>query len=120
MPNFEYICDACEHSFEITQGYHDKSKRKCPSCKKLKLRRVLFPAYASVRNDPKTLHHLADRNTQKMGKYEFEEKTKDITEKKKKKKENAPWWRPGTTSVNKKLQKLTPAQEDMYIKTGKL
>lgn len=44
MPVYEYNCNkeagGCGHSFEITQKFSDPTKRKCPKCKKLKLKRL--------------------------------------------------------------------------------
>jgi putative FmdB family regulatory protein len=47
MPTYEYHCDACEHNFDEFQGINDKPLRKCPKCKKTKLRRV-FGSGAAV------------------------------------------------------------------------
>lgn len=47
MPTYDYECDACGHTFELFQQMKDKVKRKCPECKKLKLRR-LFGTGAAV------------------------------------------------------------------------
>src|SRR5439155_23915146 len=40
MPTYEYHCDACEHHFDEFQAMTDKPLRKCPKCKKSKLRRI--------------------------------------------------------------------------------
>ncbi len=47
MPTYDYECDACGHLFELFQGINDSHKRKCPECKKLKLRR-LFGTGAAI------------------------------------------------------------------------
>ncbi|QDS98918.1 FmdB family zinc ribbon protein [Adhaeretor mobilis] len=47
MPTYDYECDACGHEFELFQSINDAHKRKCPECKKLKLRR-LFGTGAAV------------------------------------------------------------------------
>ena len=47
MPTYDYQCDACEHMFELFQGINDPLKRKCPACRKLKLRR-LFGTGAAI------------------------------------------------------------------------
>ncbi len=47
MPTYDYECDACGHEFELFQLINDSVKRKCPECKKLKLRR-LFGIGAAV------------------------------------------------------------------------
>lgn len=40
MPTYDYVCDACEHKFEHFQGINDPLLKKCPDCKKPKLRRL--------------------------------------------------------------------------------
>jgi putative FmdB family regulatory protein len=40
MPTYEYQCDACQHNFDEFQSFSDKPLKKCPKCKKPKLRRV--------------------------------------------------------------------------------
>ena len=41
MPTYEYVCDACDHEFELLQRMSDPAVRKCPKCKKLKVRRII-------------------------------------------------------------------------------
>jgi putative FmdB family regulatory protein len=40
MPTYDYVCDACQHSFELFQSMKDPAKKKCPECGKPKLRRL--------------------------------------------------------------------------------
>jgi putative FmdB family regulatory protein len=40
MPTYEYECDACQHKFEELQSITEKPLKKCPKCKKSKLRRL--------------------------------------------------------------------------------
>lgn len=40
MPTYEYHCDACEHHFDEFQSMSDAPLKKCPKCKKSKLRRI--------------------------------------------------------------------------------
>ena len=47
MPTYDYVCDGCGHSFELFQSIKENAKRKCPKCKKSKLRR-LFGAGAAI------------------------------------------------------------------------
>ena len=47
MPTYDYLCDACGHKFELFQSINDPLQRKCPECKKLKLRR-LFGTGAAI------------------------------------------------------------------------
>lgn len=41
MPTYEYECEACGHKFEEFQSMSDKPLKKCPSCKKQKLQRLI-------------------------------------------------------------------------------
>jgi putative FmdB family regulatory protein len=40
MPTYEYHCDACEHHFDEFQSITEKPLKKCPQCRKPKLRRI--------------------------------------------------------------------------------
>jgi putative FmdB family regulatory protein len=41
VPLYEYQCGACGHRFDHIQTYSDPILRKCPKCKKLKLKKLL-------------------------------------------------------------------------------
>ena len=41
MPNYDYLCDACKHAFELFQSMKDEPIKKCPKCKKPKVRRLI-------------------------------------------------------------------------------
>jgi putative FmdB family regulatory protein len=41
MPTYEYKCFACEHTFEQFQSIKAEPIKRCPSCGKLKVRRLL-------------------------------------------------------------------------------
>jgi putative FmdB family regulatory protein len=41
MPTYDYECDGCGHKFELFQGINDPHLRKCPECRKQKLRRLI-------------------------------------------------------------------------------
>ncbi len=41
MPTYAYKCDNCEHGFELFQSITAKLVKKCPECKRLKLRRLI-------------------------------------------------------------------------------
>ncbi len=47
MPTYDYECDACGHKFELFQSISAPVEKKCPECKKMKLRR-LFGTGAAV------------------------------------------------------------------------
>lgn len=46
MPTYDYVCDACEHAFELFQSMKEEAKKKCPECGKQKLRRLIGPGAA--------------------------------------------------------------------------
>jgi putative FmdB family regulatory protein len=48
MPTYDYVCDGCGHKFEEYQSMLDKTLRKCPACKKSKLRRLLGTGAAII------------------------------------------------------------------------
>ena len=48
MPTYDYQCDACDHAFELFQSIKAPTKRKCPDCGRLKLRRLIGPGAAIV------------------------------------------------------------------------
>ena len=41
MPTYEYKCDNCDHEFELFQSIKSKPLRKCPSCGKNKVKRLI-------------------------------------------------------------------------------
>ena len=47
MPTYEYVCDHCDHHFDEFQSMSEPHLKKCPQCKKPKLRR-LFGTGAAV------------------------------------------------------------------------
>lgn len=48
MPTYDYVCDACEHEFELFQNITADAEKKCPECGKLKLRRLFGTGAAIV------------------------------------------------------------------------
>jgi putative FmdB family regulatory protein len=48
MPTYDYVCDACDHQFELFQSITEAAKRKCPACGRRKLRRLIGPGAAIV------------------------------------------------------------------------
>ena len=48
MPTYDYLCDACKHTWEEFQSITAKPTKKCPECKKLKLRRLFGTGAALV------------------------------------------------------------------------
>lgn len=48
MPTYDYECTACDHRFELYQSIVADPEKKCPKCKKLKLRRLIGTGAAVV------------------------------------------------------------------------
>jgi putative FmdB family regulatory protein len=48
MPTYDYLCDACDHQFELFQSIKEDAKRKCPKCGRDKLRRLIGPGAGIV------------------------------------------------------------------------
>ena len=48
MPTYDYECEGCGHAFELFQPITEGVKKKCPECKKLKLRRLFGTGAAIV------------------------------------------------------------------------
>jgi len=48
MPTYDYECDACGHKLELFHSIMAEPEKKCPSCKKMKLRRLLGTGAAVV------------------------------------------------------------------------
>ena len=112
MPTYDYECSEGGYYEEVFQKFSEKPLVRCPQCKKHKFRRVILSApHISVKGEPATIQHLADRNTQKMGRYELESKMQqDNMEKVKKDRE--------TNVLRDKINKMTPAQKKKYIEKG--
>ncbi|MFH1458717.1 MAG: zinc ribbon domain-containing protein, partial [Candidatus Omnitrophota bacterium] len=41
MPTYEFECTQCGHAFELFQNMSEKPLRKCPKCRKLKVKRLI-------------------------------------------------------------------------------
>ncbi len=48
MPTYDYKCNACSHTFELFQSMTAKHEKKCPSCGKLKLERLIGTGAALI------------------------------------------------------------------------
>ncbi len=48
MPTYEYVCEACDHEFELFQSMKAPVKRTCPECGKPRLRRKIGPGAAII------------------------------------------------------------------------
>ncbi|MCL2349820.1 MAG: zinc ribbon domain-containing protein [Planctomycetaceae bacterium] len=48
MPTYDYRCDCCGYEFEEFQYIKEEPLKKCPQCKKMKLRRLIGSGAAIV------------------------------------------------------------------------
>ncbi|MBU6413451.1 MAG: zinc ribbon domain-containing protein [Planctomycetes bacterium] len=48
MPTYDYKCNACDHTFELFQSMTAKHEKKCPSCGKLALERLIGTGAALI------------------------------------------------------------------------
>ena len=96
---------------------HDPLLQKCPECGKMELYQDLTGQHTFVYQDPKTLGHLAERNTARAGGYELESIRKPN---KKKTKPPVPWYNNEGKDLKKSLSHLdTPEKKQNYIFHGK-
>jgi putative FmdB family regulatory protein len=86
MPTYDYVCDVCNHEFELFQSITDSVKRKCPKCGKNKLRRLIGTGAAIMfkgsgfyktdyRSDTYKKHAEADKPTSSEAKTDSSKST---------------------------------------------
>ena len=51
MPIYEYECRGCGERHEFIQKFSDRPKRKCPSCGKLRLKKLISAAAFHLKGD---------------------------------------------------------------------
>lgn len=66
MPNYDYVCDACDHEVDI-QHAMGETKKKCPDCGKMKLRRA-WSQVAAYHNRFSPMHPRIGRGKGNTGK----------------------------------------------------
>ena len=112
MATYEYKCETCEHFFSEELSIKKYRKRKkCPSCKKNTLQRVIGRPTVFIKDSPVTIGQLAEQNTKKMGHYELEEKQRQDNKELRKAKKEA---RKSQGEINK----MTKEQKKKYILEG--
>ena len=118
MAIYEYKCKACEHFFEEEISIKKyKKKKKCPSCGKHKLKRILSAPDISVRQESTTLGQLAESNAKKMGRYELEDRRHHQQKERQDNKELGKLKR-DTRKTQKEINNMTPNQKKKYIIEG--
>lgn len=115
MPIYDYECKECGSKIiDIYQSIHSEALTRCDSCGTNSLERIIFCPYVSVKGEPTTIGHLAERNSQKMGKSKVEDCTAKDKESKKKQMAEA------KKEFNSKLGKMNENQKRRYIEDGKI
>lgn len=118
--NRYYICDKCDHHLVVEQPMNEALKKKCPECGKFKLYQDLTGQHSFVYQDPKTLGHQAERNTERMGKYDLEMRRNEHSQAQRLKKKNKPWYNKEGQDLTQDLSHLTTAdKKHKYIMEGR-
>jgi len=65
MPIYEYECNACGDRHEFIQKFSEAPKRKCPSCGKARLRKLISAAAFHLKGDGWYVTDFRDKNKKK-------------------------------------------------------
>jgi putative FmdB family regulatory protein len=112
MPIYDFECEKCAYYTEIKQRMEDPSAHECPHCGDKTLVKVFInPPAMFFRGEPHTIGQLANRNTQKMGTYELQDKQNqdrinNNTEETQKR------------ETHKRINAMTPEKRLKWIHTG--
>jgi putative FmdB family regulatory protein len=113
MPRYDYECSNCGNKLEdVYQQITDNPLKKCKSCNKKTLERVIFAPHVYVRGEATTIGHLAERNSEKMGKSQVQEKTLQDKESKKEALKEA------KKEMHSKINSMNANQKRRYIENG--
>ena len=78
MPIYEYECRGCGERHEFIQKFSDGPKRKCPSCGKLRLRKLISAAAFHLKGDGWYVTDFRDKGKSKdKGKSDSAESASD-------------------------------------------
>lgn len=112
MPTYDFECQKCAYYTEIRQRMDDPSVYECPHCEDKTLIKVFInPPSMFFRGAPNTIGQLADRNTQKMGTYELEDKQDQHGINKKREETQK-------RETHKRINAMTPERQVKWIHTG--
>ena len=112
MPVYDMECRDCNHTFEVFQKISDEPCSVCEKCNGSARRVILTCPHTQVKNMV-TVGQLADRNWERMGHYEKQEKAEaDGT--------NDALKRRDKNALDAKLKRATPAQQKKYVETGEI
>ena len=110
MPLYDFECEPCAYYTEIRQTMDDPSLLECPICGEQTLKKVFInPPSLFVRGEVKTVGQLAEKNYNKMGFYEKQDR-KEQDQSKKEKSEKR--------KQHQKIVSMTPEQQVKWIREG--
>lgn len=123
MPTYGYMCEHCNFEFEIEQRFSEEPLKICPVCEGTKLTKKIYAPFVFIKGEPTTVGHQAARNTERMGRYEYEAKMEERQKRIRQASEKflketggqsiehsgeLPWWRSGQVDgLPKKERPLT-------------
>ena len=76
MPIYEYECNGCGERHEFIQKFSDGPKRKCPSCGKSRLRKLLSAAAFHLKGDGWYVTDFRDKDKKKKNGTDSKSETK--------------------------------------------
>jgi putative FmdB family regulatory protein len=89
MPTYDYICDACEHAWELFQKMTDDPIKKCPECGKKKAVRqfgtgaaIMFKGSGFYETDYRSESYKKSKEADKKSKSEASSGSKSDSNKK--------------------------------------
>ena len=89
MPTYDYICDACEHAWELFQKMTDDPIKKCPECGKKKAVRqfgtgaaIMFKGSGFYETDYRSESYKKSKEADKKSKSEASSGSKSDSSKK--------------------------------------
>ncbi len=82
MPTYTYVCDNCGNEVEAFQSMSDEPLKKCPKCKKMKLRRTFHPVGIVLKGSGfhKTDYRSSSKKSTTSGESSSESKKETKTE----------------------------------------
>lgn len=141
MAEFDFKCGDCGHEFTLNQGISAPRPKACPRCRKRKKFGQVISIPIGVRGEPTTVGSLAEKNTKRLSKEEYERMTAEggqgevspemqkTIEKsggkilQKKRSGEIPWYRNGKISGTERSSKPIDLSKiksiSKYIDTGK-